>query len=65
MQNARLDEAQTGIKMAGRNINNLTYAHGTNFQMFKLDLEKAEEQEIKLSTSVWSLKKTREFQRNI
>ena len=24
-----------------------------NFQMFKLDLEKAEEQEIKLPTSVW------------
>ena len=28
-----------------------------NFQMFKLDLEKAKEQEIKLPTSVWSLKK--------
>ena len=28
-----------------------------NFQMFKLDLEKAEEPEIKLPTSVWSLKK--------
>ena len=27
------------------------------FQMFKLDLEKTEEQEIKLSTSVGSLKK--------
>ena len=26
MQNARLDEAQTGIKTAGRNINNLRYA---------------------------------------
>ena len=25
MQNARLDEAQTGIKIAGRNINNLRY----------------------------------------
>ena len=28
-----------------------------NFQMFKLDLEKAEEPEIKLPTSVRSLKK--------
>ena len=28
-----------------------------NFQMFKLDLEKAEEQEIKLTTFVESLKK--------
>ena len=29
MQNARLDEAQAGIKIAGRNINNLTYADNT------------------------------------
>ena len=35
-----------------------------NFQMFNLDLEKAEEPEIKLPTSVGSLKK-QEFQKNI
>ena len=35
-----------------------------NFQMFKLDLEKAEEPEIKLSASVGSLKE-QEFQKNI
>ena len=29
MQNARLDEAQTGIEIAGRNINNLRYADDT------------------------------------
>ena len=29
MQNARLDEAQAGIKTAGRNINNLGYAYDT------------------------------------
>ena len=29
MQNARLDELQTGIKMARRNINNLRYADDT------------------------------------
>ena len=29
MWNARLDEAQTGIKIAGRNINNLRYADDT------------------------------------
>ena len=28
-RNARLDEAQAGIKIAGRNINNLTYADDT------------------------------------
>ena len=35
-----------------------------NFQMFKLVLEKAEEPEIKLSTSTGSSKK-QEFQKNI
>ena len=29
MRNARLDEAQAGIKIARRNINNLRYAHDT------------------------------------
>ena len=29
MRNARLDEAQAGIKIARRNINNLTYADDT------------------------------------
>ena len=29
MQNARLDEAQAGIRIAGRNINNLGYADDT------------------------------------
>ena len=29
MRNARLDEAQTGMKIVGRNINNLRYANDT------------------------------------
>ena len=29
MRSARLDEAQAGIKIAGRNINNLRYADDT------------------------------------
>ena len=29
MQNARLDEAQAGIKIAGRNINNLRHTDDT------------------------------------
>ena len=29
MQNARLDEVQAGIKIAGRNINHLRYADDT------------------------------------
>ena len=31
IQNARLDEAQAEIKIAGRNINNLRYADDTTF----------------------------------
>ena len=31
MWNAGLDEAQAGIKIAGRNINNLRYAEDTTF----------------------------------
>ena len=36
-----------------------------NLQMFKLDLEKAEEPEIKLTTQSWIIEKSREFQKNI
>ena len=36
-----------------------------NFQVFQLVLEKAEEPEIKLATLAASLKKAREFQKNI
>ena len=36
-----------------------------NFQMFKLDLEKAEEPEIKLPNVHWIIEKAREFQKNI
>ena len=32
MWNARLDEAQAEIKIAGRNINNLTYADNTTLK---------------------------------
>ena len=39
----------------------LTMYFNMNFQMFKLDLEKAEESEIKLPISI---EKAREFQKN-
>ena len=35
MQNAGLDEAQAGIKIVGRNINNLIYANDTLWQKVK------------------------------
>ena len=33
MQNARLNDAEAGIKIAGRNINNLRYADDTTFMV--------------------------------
>ena len=41
MQNARLDEAQAGIKIAGRNINNLRYKDNTTLKL------ESEEEELK------------------
>ena len=39
MRNARLDEAQAGIKIAGRNINNLRYADDTTLMAESKELE--------------------------
>ena len=39
MQNARLDEAQAGIKISGRNINNLRYAEGDTTLMAESEEE--------------------------
>ena len=33
MKNARLDESQVGVKIAGRNINNLRYADDTTLMV--------------------------------
>ena len=41
MQNAELDEAQAGIKIAGRNINNLRYADETTLMAESEDELKA------------------------
>ena len=44
MRNAGLDEAQAGIKIAGRNINNLRYTDDTNLmkQRTKKALDESE-----------------------
>ena len=39
MRNAGLDETQAGIKIAGRNINNLRYADDTTLMELKEELE--------------------------
>ena len=38
MRNAGLDDSQTGIKIAGKNINNLRYAHDTTLMVESEDL---------------------------
>ena len=54
MSNAGLDEAQAGIKIAGRNINNVRYADDTtlmaeNEEELKSLLMKAKEESEKLA----------------
>ena len=54
MRNAGLDEAQAGIKIAGRNINNLTYADDTTLRAeseeeLKSLLMKVKEENAKLA----------------
>ena len=39
MWNAKLDEAQAGIKIAGRNINNLRYADDTTLMAESKELK--------------------------
>ena len=39
MRNARLDEAQAGIKIAGRDINNLRYANDTTLMVESEELK--------------------------
>ena len=41
----------------------ISFLQPMNFQMFKLDLEKADESEIKLPTSFGSLKKQESFRK--
>ena len=53
MRNAGLDEAQAGIKIAGRNINNLRYADNTTLmresEELKSLLMKVKEESEKLA----------------
>ena len=65
MQNARMDEAQVGIKIGGRNINNLTYADDTTLmaeseEELKNPLMKAKEESEKagLKLSIQKMKIT-------
>ena len=63
MQNARLDEAQAGIKIAGRNINNLRYADDTTLMAeskeelkSRLMKVKVEKEKVGLKLSIEKMK---------
>ena len=63
MRNAGLDEAQAGIKIAGRNINNLRYADGTTLmteskEELKSLLMKVKEESEKVGLKL-NIKKTK------
>ena len=61
MRNAGLDEAQAGIKIAGRNINNLRYADDTTFiaeEELKSLLMKVKEESEKVGSKL-SIQKTK------
>ena len=62
MQNARLDETQAGIKIAGRDINNLRYADGTTLmaesEELKSLLMKVKEESEKVGLK-FSIQKTK------
>ena len=63
MQNAGLDEAQAGIKIAGRNINNLKYADDTTLMTESKEepksfLMKVKEQSEKVGLKL-NIKKTK------
>ena len=45
MRNAGLEEAQAGMKIAGRNINNLRYADNTNLMAESEELKSLDEGE--------------------
>ena len=69
MWNVRLDEAQAGIKIARRNINNLRYADDTALKAeskeeLKSLLMKVKEESEKVGLKL-NIQKAREFQKNI
>ena len=66
MRNARLDEAEVGIKISGRNINNLRYADDTTLmaeskEELKNLLMKVKEESEKLALKSSAFRKLRSW----
>ena len=64
VQNARVDESQTGIKIAGRNISNLRYAEDTTLtseseEELKSLLMRVKEESEKAGLKLTTFKKLR------
>ena len=64
MRNAGLEEAQAGIKIAGRNVNNLRYADGTTLmaereEELKSLLIKVKEESQKVGLKLLNIQKTK------
>ena len=61
MRDAGLDEAQIGIKIAGRNINNLRYADDTTLMAESEELKsllmkvKDENEKVHLKLNIWKI----------
>ena len=58
MRNARLEKAQAGIKIAGRNINNLRYADDTTLMAESEELMKVKGESEKVGLKL-SIQKTK------
>ena len=62
MRNAGLDKAQAGIKIVGRNINNLIYANDTTLMTESEELKsllitvKEEGEKVGLKLNIWKTK---------
>ena len=62
MRNAGLDEAQAGIKIAGRNINILQYADDTTLMAEREELKnlvmkvKEDSEKVGIKLNIWKLK---------
>ena len=62
MQNARLNEAQAGIKIAGRNVNNMRYADDTTLMAKSEELKhflmkvKEESEKVRLKLNIQKMK---------
>ena len=57
MRNARLEEAEAGIKIAGRNINNLRYADDTTLMAESLLMKvKVKSEKVGLKLNIQKMK---------